>query len=446
MLVSRVAAVAALLCLAGPALAFDVLTVGKQARFVRSASNPQRNSGRIVIGADRALRTLEPPTCPAASAVEVEVYLQSTVRDVVLATVPLDCAKWRPFRDGYRYSDPNGTVRAIRYSPKGLRIDLRGTGFTPIDGPVGYLQAQLSIGSRLLRARFHNFVRNDARIVLTRRPSAAAAAGEAGFWDALLGDASSEADEQATIATLQEAVRIQPQDGRSHFLLGMLHLYRFGQRVTRVQETSPAARAELVAANAAFATALPLLWDDATGTGDSRVPGFVAASIYMQGAVDDDDALRAQGLAALERAIEVNAFFNVFDFIPVLQVLPPGDPGFPAAFAFVTDYLNDPETLACVATQPEICANAGFAPRNVQGSLTLFGDLFAKGGDLERAQSWYDLVKAFPDTQTWAFYPALEDRAANAAARVALYADEDPSNDPPLIGAGAEACSVCHLR
>jgi hypothetical protein len=445
MFMYRFAVVAALLVVAGPALAFDVLTVGKVARFVRSTDS-QRNSGRIVIGADRALRTLEPPTCPAASAVEVEVYLQSTLRDVVLAKLPLDCTKWRPFRDGYRYSDPTGTVRAIRYSPSGLRIDLRGSGFTPIDGPVGYLQAQLSIGARTLRARFHNFARNDARIVLTRKPSAAAAAGEAGFWDALLGDASSEADEQATIATLQEAIRLQPQDGRSHFLLGMMHLYRFGQLVVRVQETSPTARVELVAANAAFATAVPLLWDDATGTGDSRVPGFAAAAIYMQGAVDDDDALRAQGLAELERAIAVNAFFNVLDFIPVLQVLPPGDPGFPEAFAVVTAYLNDPETLACVATQPEICANAGFAPRNVQGSLTLFGDLFAKGGDLARAQGWYDLVMSFPDTQSWAFYPAIQQRAANAAQRVALYADADLSNDPPLIGAGAEACAVCHVR
>jgi hypothetical protein len=33
---------------------------------------------------------------------------------------------------------------------------------------------------------------------------------------------------------------------------------------------------------------------------------------------------------------------------------------------------------------------------------------------------------AFPDTQTWDFLPAIQERAANAAARVALYADADP--------------------
>jgi len=228
--------------------------------------------------------------------------------------------------------------------------------------------------------------------------------------------------------------------------LGMIHLYRFGQRVVRVEETSPAAHAELVASNAAFAAAVPLLWDDASATGDSRVPGFAAAGTFMQGAVENDAALRAQGLVELRRALDINDLFNIFDFLPVLQVLPPGDPAFAEAFTAVLAYLTDPETLPCVTTQPELCSNAGFAPRNLLGSLTLFGDLFAKAGNLTQAQTWYDLAAIFPESATWQFAAALQDRRTNAAARVALYADADPSNDPPLIGAGAEACASCHQR
>ena len=226
----------------------------------------------------------------------------------------------------------------------------------------------------------------------------------------------------------------------------MIHMYRFGQQIVRVDDVSPAARAALAAANTAFAAAVPLLWDDASGAGDSRVPGFAAAAKYMQGVVENDTALRDQGFADIERAVQVNSFFNVFDLIPVLQVLPPSDPVFQQAFTFVTTYLNDPETLQCVTAQPELCANAGFAPRNIQGALTLFGDLYAKAGNLQQAQMWYSLVSAFPDTATWPFAAALQERAANAAARVALYKDSVPSNDPPLIGAGAEACAVCHQR
>jgi len=424
---------------------FEVLTLGKVARF-KNIADPARNGGTVSVGADRALQALSPPTCPATSAVEIEAYLQSTVRDSVLAHVDLDCAKWTAYGAGYRYTDPGGTVRSIRYSRRGLRLDIGGPGFTPIGGPVAYLQAQLTIGERTLRARFHNFAQNDAHAVVSRRPSPLAAAGEAGFWDVLTGDAGSEDDEQATLTHLQQAVARDPSDGRSYFLIAMLHLYRFGQRVVRVDQSTPEAHAELVASNAAFASALPLLWNDVTATGDSRVPGFAAAGLFLQGVVENDTTLRAQGLADLRRSLEVNGFFNIFDFIPVLQVLPPGDPQFGDAFASVSAYLSDPATLACVTTQPELCANAGFAPRNLQGSLTLFGDLFVKTGDPAHAQSWYHLASLFPETATWSFKAALDDRIAHAAERAALYADADPTNDPPIIGAGSEACASCHLR
>jgi hypothetical protein len=423
----------------------QVLTAGKVA-FFENRGDPALNGGIVVVGRDRALRTLHDPTCPATSAVEVEAYLQSTLRDAVLARVELDCAKWSATGRAFQYADPGGTVRSIRYTRSGLQIEVRGPGFTPITGPVGFLQAQLEVGDETLRARFHNFRRNDAQVVRSRRPSMAAARGEAGFWDVLLGDDSSEAREQEVIGLLETAVRRAPRDGRSHFLLAMLHLYRFGQRVVRFDAVSAEARSELVAANVSFAAAVPLLWDDVSGSGDSRVPGFAAAAKYMQGVVEDDSGLRAAGLADLERSIEVNSFFNVFDYIPVLQFLPPSDPLFQQGFALFASYLENPETLGCVVSQPEICGNAGFAPRNLQGALVLFGDLYAKAGNLERADFWYTLGTALPDTASWSFLEILQDRKANAAARVALYADADPSNDPPIVGAGAEACSTCHTR
>jgi hypothetical protein len=129
-----------------------------------------------------------------------------------------------------------------------------------------------------------------------------------------------------------------------------------------------------------------------------------------------------------------------------MQFLPASDPAFQQAYASFTSYLENPETLGCVVSQPEICANAGFAPRNVQGALTLFGDLYAKAGDVAKAKMWYDLVALFPDTATWNFRAALQERKADPAARIALYADADSSNDPPIIGAGPEACAVCHNR
>jgi hypothetical protein len=421
-----------------------ILNAGKAARF-DNPGTPARTRAVIAVGRDRGLQAQLDPTSPATSMVEVEAYLQSPYRTATLARVALDCAKWTTSPKGFRYRDPSGTIRSIRYTSRGLHIIAGGSGLVPIGGPVGYVQGQLTIGNDTLRARFHNFKRNDARVVMTRKPSRLAAAGEAGFWDVLGGGDSSEENEQRVIGMLRAAIGADPSDGRSHFLLAMIHMYRFGQRVTTLEAVSGEAHAEIVAANAAFAEAVPLLWDDAAESGDSRVPGFAAAAKFTQGFIDDDATLRAAGLAELQRAVEINGFFNIFDYVPVLQALPPTDPAFQTAFAFVTAYLDDPTTLLCVATEPEICANAGFAPHNIQGALTLFGDLFAKAGNLQRAQTWYNLVQAFPQTATWTFKSAIDDRAANTAARIALYADADPSNDPPLLGAGAEACATCHL-
>jgi hypothetical protein len=439
----------ALVCLGGssPAAAtgFQVLTVGKIARF-ENRGDPAHNGGIVVVGRDRALRTVRDPRCPATSAVEIEAYLQSTFRDSVLAHVDLDCAKWSAVGKTFQYADPTGTVQSIRYGRSGMRIAVGGPGFTPIPGPVGFLQAQIQIGDQLLRVRFHNFRQNDAHAVRSRRPSAMAAAGEAGFWEILLADDDSEARQQQVLRTLDTAVHRDPRDGRSQFLLAMLHLYRFGQRITSLDTVTADARTELAASNRAFAAAVPLLWNDARGAGDSRVPGFAAAAEYMQGTIENDAAERAQGLADLGHAVAVNSFFDVFDYIPILQFLLPSDPVFQQAFNSFTTYLTDPATLQCVSTQPEICANAGFAPHNSQGSLTLFGDLYAKGGNLSQAQTWYAIANAFPGTPTWPFRPLIQDRVANAATRVALYADADPSNDPSVIGVGPQACAVCHNR
>ncbi len=427
------------------AAGFQVLTVGKVARF-ENRGDPALNGGFVTVGRDPVLRGVTDPRCPATSNVAIEAYLQSTFRDAVLAQVDLDCAKWTTVRGGFQYTDPAGTVRSLRIGRNGMQMEIRGPGFTPIAGPVGFVQAQVQIGSQLVRARFHDFRRNDAQAVFSRRPSAAAAAGEAGFWDVLLGDDNSESRQQVVLRTLQTAVHRHPRDGRAQFLLAMLHLYRFGQRVTSLDNVTAEARAELAASNSAFAIAVPLLWNDALGAGDSRVPGFAAAAKYVHGTVENDAAERAQGLADLEHAVAVNTFFDVFDYIPILQFLPPSDPTFQQAYASFNAYLNDPETLQCLNTQPDICNNAGFAPRNVQGTLLLFGDLYAKGGNLAQAQLWYALDSAFPGSTTWAFAPLIQDRVSNAATRVALYADADPSNDPPVIGVGAEACANCHNR
>ena len=206
------------------------------------------------------------------------------------------------------------------------------------------------------------------------------------------------------------------------------------------------ARNELEAAHVAFRDAVPKIWNGVTG--DSRVPGFAAATTFGLGVVRNDRPLQDQGLRELDAAFALNPFFNLFDYLPAVQILPAFDPRFQDIFARVSGYLGDPATLQCVTTQPEICGDGGYAPRNTVGSLALFGDIDAKAGDVAAARRWYGLALALASAgdRPYRFLPAIQERVATVEQRAALFGDDDAGNDPPVIGAREEACAACHNR
>jgi hypothetical protein len=76
----------------------------------------------------------------------------------------------------------------------------------------------------------------------------------------------------------------------------------------------------------------------------------------------------------------------------------------------------------------------------------LFGDILAKGGDVRRARGWYQFSANSGGSSDWVFTALANERVDTVEERVALYQDEDPSNDPPLAGLGAENCAICHYK
>jgi hypothetical protein len=433
-----------------PARADDLLmlTTGKVA-VSKDSPGTDRDRGTFRFSKDPVLLALEDPTCPGTSSVQLATYPQATNRVEAQPVVDLPCENWTARGSGYVYDDPTGAhggVRRISYKPGKLVLKMSGAGFTPVVGPVAYMEIWFVVGPNRYHGRFHSFRQNDSAGIKTRRPSAAAAAGEAAFWDVLHNNDNSTARQEAGLAALQQAASGSRKDGRAPFLQAMLQLYRFGQATTDFGTVSPFAEQELAASHAAFQDSLPLLWDGTAG--DSRVPGFAAGTKFTQGLVTGDTALQAEGLQDLADAVAVNQFFNIFDYIPIIQALPPSDPRFVLAFNAVIDYLNAPDTLNCITTQPELCGNEGLAPHNAEGAVLLFGDVYAKAGDLSAAQVWYSLAKALGELnpEPWPFQAVADERVATAAARVALYQDLDPGNDPPIIGAGAEACAFCHYK
>jgi hypothetical protein len=425
--------------------AISVLTRQK-VLALHGEGDPNDWRGVLRVGRDTALAEAPSPECPAVSTFELGLFTVATNGVERNARVTLECARWRAVKRGWVYDDPAlpGGVRKIVYGSRGLVVKLAGPQVLPAPGPVGYALAWFEVGDTRFHLRFHEFRKNEAASIVSRTPSRRAADAEAAFWAHLWGDDPSEAHEEAARAALGEAVRRSKRDGRSRFLLGMLHLYRFGRLTTRIVDAGPEARAEIAAAVAALDEADALLWDRDTRLGDSRVPGFAAAARYALAVVDGDAGLLEQARNDLAYALEINAFFNVFDLMTVVQAEPPGSPAFLEAFNAMDAYLADPDTLLCALTQPEVCGNAGLAPTALQGTFVLFGDFYAKGGDADAARQWYQLGAGLESN--WRFSGMYANRLATVEARVAAYQDGDPANDPPIVGSGAEACASCHNR
>lgn len=427
------------------AAALTVLTVGKQAVFTAEKA-------RVRIGRDPRLKPLADPRCGGiATRVQIAAYPQATNRLAAQAEVTLPCEHWRKAGKGYLYKDETGAaggVTKVVYSAAKLQVHFGGANYVPLPGPVGYAELWFTVDTARLLARFHDFTTNEAAELVTLKASKLAADGEAAFWEVLLGDDKSPDNQIRALDLLGKATDKNDKDGRSPFLCGMMHLYRYGLFFDAAGQPTAGSRAEIDAAVDAFAIAEPRLWNAETAAGDSRVPGFIAAAKFSQGFAHGHEALMNEGIADLQDAVAINAFFNVFDLIPVIQALPPSDPRWIQAFEDVTAYVEDPETIACVLSQPEICANAGLAVHNTGGALVLFGDVYAKGGDAAQALTWYTLAAAIGGTpaEPWSFQALADARMLDVDERVARYLDADPANDDPVIGIREENCATCHNR
>jgi len=289
------------------------------------------------------------------------------------------------------------------------------------------------------RLRAHEVTRG---VVSALRGCSAGAVGQAAFYRALNGvpgtPAAIAAEEARALDQLQAAVAADEADGWSRFLLGMLHLQRLGREVDDYEHPSPFVVAEARLASAALDRAAPLL------AYDNRIPGFQGAATFNLGVLTDDPVVRQRGLAQLEASLATNFLFNSFSYLgAVAPTVGRDDPLFARAIA----YLDAGIQSGCTpATDPRNCGNGGRAPHNIQGSFTLFGDLYLKAGRSEDARRWYEFGLLIPGLENWRHRALLEERLATFDDRAARLADDDPSNDPRLAGVGPEACVYCHYQ
>lgn len=432
-----------LLALPAGAQAITVLTHGK--------SFSQRHGFTVVrVGADPELATLgDPSGCPSAVTVRIAAY--PTARNLVIGPPPVElpCAGWRPIANGWLYRDPQGSaggIRRVQYTTRGLTIVAAAPGFVAEPGPVGFVQVGLTVGATRYHVRFHTFQRNDAETIVSTRAPRIAAETERAFWQTLFG-LRDRSDDVLRLAAAAEARA--PRDGRLPFLAAMMHLYEFGAATTHYPSATAEQRTHIDAARAAFARALPLLYQP--GVGDTRALGFASGTTYVAAVLNGDPLLREQAIEEMSAAAVLNPLFNAFNPIGVVPpAVAPDDPAYAGVLQLLDEYFPI-AALDCVMTagvQGEVCFNDGLAPHNLEGTFLFFGDVDAKAGRLAEARARYETARAVGEANGWRaeFLAEVDERLADLPERIARFQDADPSNDPPMLGVSNSGCAHCHYQ
>jgi hypothetical protein len=255
-------------------------------------------------------------------------------------------------------------------------------------------------------------------------------------------------------AALDRAAEQSPTDAALALDRALAHLWHVGEA-----GRDPA---QDLAAVARESASLPGLFQQARVLGsDPRVDCFLGTTLVSAGKALHDESLVAQGIAALDRGVAAYPEFNLFCRMLAYADYPAADPRFAvaldAAFATLDICFGEPVdrerpeiakylSLATDRGPKRVCWNDEIAPHNAEGFYLYFGDLLVKQGKVELAAIMYTNAKQIREYASWPYKALIEERlGSDLQARAALYADDIPSNDPPLAGGTVQrACAYCH--
>lgn len=146
------------------------LTGLRQAKFKDSTGSSNADGAAIKFANDPSLAVLGDPTCAGGDVVEIEIT--SSLRSSGRITLP--CSAWSAGRSSFRYRDREGThggVRTVIYRDGDLTIQMKGSNYRVIYGPVDFVEISFRIGATTFCARATRFSRNDAARIAAIAPS-----------------------------------------------------------------------------------------------------------------------------------------------------------------------------------------------------------------------------------------------------------------------------------
>lgn len=90
------------------------------------------------------------------------------------------------------------------------------------------------------------------------------------------------------------------------------------------------------------------------------------------------------------------------------------------------------------------CRNNPAAPHNLSGSLMLFGDVYARVGERDRALGYYSQALVADGADSWPYRAEAQAAVDELDERLARFTDGDPMNDPTFFATGPASCRGCH--
>lgn len=233
----------------------------------------------------------------------------------------------------------------------------------------------------------------------------------------------------SAIAGLRQRVIDSPEDARAALLLGVGHLW------TAAENPPERARAleHLILAKHYLARAAEL------NPQDDRIPTWLLSAEIAIAEEEKRDADAAGWLAELRVHAQRDPCFHSVAF--AISVWDGSRDR--AELGEAQRYLE--LAAACNAKDLSV-RNMERWPHNVEGFLVALSDVALKRGDRARAMSALISAEAWPGSEAWPHRAQVEARRREFDARAALFADDDPTNDPAFIfeRGGPVSCVSCH--
>ncbi len=251
---------------------------------------------------------------------------------------------------------------------------------------------------------------------------------------------------------LEDAYQAHPRHANNTLLLGLSRLWLLAE-AERIPSLS---EAEIPAL--AFSSLTALQEARALAPNDHRIYSWLGPVMYGTAVATGNEEMAAEATALLDEGVALYPEFNLFTRAQQNSVAAVGSPELATAVDDVWASIElcigqqveraPSEIVAFVnqntANAPRACGNSPLAAHNTEGFLLFFAELLAKVGETALARTTLEVLPQVPDYDAWPYRHLVAEQLANLEARVALFQNEDPSDDPVLISETSYSCSYCH--